>query len=38
MRLSESEVIVDTLSEAGRNAGSTGTINVDALLSKPEVR
>ncbi|OKP06820.1 hypothetical protein PENSUB_6187 [Penicillium subrubescens] len=30
-------MIVDALSEAGRNAEGTGKVDVDALLSKPEV-
>ncbi|KAL5335636.1 hypothetical protein BJX70DRAFT_390556 [Aspergillus crustosus] len=36
MRLSESKVIVDTLSEACGKAEQTGIIDVKALLSKPE--
>lgn len=37
MRLSESKVIIEALSEACGNAEGTGRIDVDALLSKPEV-
>jgi hypothetical protein len=36
LRLSDSKVIVDALSEAGCNAERTGKIDVGALLSQPK--
>lgn len=37
MQLSQGKIIIENLSEACHNAGESETIDIDGLLSKPEV-